>query len=133
MIREIAQHLENETSVEIGSTLFVGWRPLSAPVACTVLLERVPPRENAMLAGRVEYPVQFLTRAADYYGGRDQAYELYNKVHGAHRAGFDLPILTSGEAYRVAVVDGLAPGYIGQDEKGNHEFSTNLVFRIEPK
>lgn len=132
MVREIVQYIANQTGLVIGTELLSGYRTLAAQDDCSVVLERVPGREDPEHPGHYELPIQILTRARDYYDARNQALLIYGVVYGKQRAGFDLPVITSGEAWRVGAVVGNRPGYLGQDAQHRHEFSTNLVFRIEP-
>ena len=131
MIRSIATHIENNSSFVIGTTLFVGHRPDTAASNCVALLERSPGRANPMVPTEIQKPIQLLTRDESYSTGWDNAKATYTIFFGRDRAGFDLPILASGDSeYRVNIVTGSEPAFIGRDVHGNYEFSCNLMLRI---
>jgi hypothetical protein len=129
MIKEVAQLIEDNTAFVIGDDLFVGHRPQDAPARCTVLLERSGGVENFFLTDRVEWALQVLSRAESYMDARDDALAIHAFLHGA--AGWTLPVLVSGDAYFLETSEAQAyPASIGQDENGNHEFSTNYILRL---
>lgn len=130
MINEIATHIANLTGLTIGTDLFVGWRPEDAPRRSSVILERSGSEVTGDHPDWFEKMIQVLTRSENYQEAREDAFLIFYALHG--RAGDDLPELTSGERYLAMVIDAQSdPQYIGEDEKRNHEFSTNYLFRIE--
>lgn len=129
MIQEIGQWLEDNLTLTVGTDLYVGHRPSGAPVRCSVLLERVGGVTDFFMTDRVQYALQVLSRSDSYMTARDDAVAIYEFIHGA--SGWTLPVLESGHAYFLETAEAQAyPAYIGQDEKGNHEFSCNFVLRI---
>ena len=130
MIRCIAQYLENQTSLVVGTTLYVGHRPNDAAANCVTLLERVPGKANPMTPSQIQKPIQLLTRNEGYTAGRAAAMAAYNALFGRDNAGYTLPELTSGETWFVNIATGTEPAFIGRGPDGLFEFSCNLVLKI---
>lgn len=129
MIQAVAQWIEDGTSFVIGDTLWVGHRPQDAPVRCSVLLERSGGVESFFLTDKVEWALQVLSRADTYMHARDDAIAIHAFLHGA--SGWTLPVITSGKEYFLETCEAQSyPASIGQDEKGNFEFSTNYIVRL---
>lgn len=129
MLMEIAQFISNNTALVIGTDLFVGHRPQAAQARCTVLLERSGGIEYFDLPDKVDWALQVLSRSDSYMTAREDAMLIHALLHGA--AGWTLPVITSGDAYYLETAEAQAfPAYIGMDEKGNYEFSTNYVLRV---
>jgi hypothetical protein len=54
----------------------------------------------------------------------------FNALHGV--ANIALPVLVSGQAWLAQTIEAVAvPQYIGPDEKGRHEWSTNYIWRVK--
>lgn len=136
-IHEISQWIEDRTAWIIGLTLFVGHLPLkteagiSPPTRCQTILENSPGATEGQLPGRKDKMIQIRSRAKDYSQARADAAALYNLMHGTH--GWNLPILTSGNAYLAMTVDAIGtPAPIeNPDKRGRFVFSTNYLWRIE--
>jgi hypothetical protein len=129
MIQEVAQFVEDNTALVIGTDLFVGHRTQEAQARCTVLLERSGGVEYFDLTDKVDWALQVLSRSDTYMTARDDAMLIHALLHGA--AGWTLPVITSGDAYYLETAEAHAyPAYIGQDEKGLHEFSCNFILRV---
>jgi hypothetical protein len=130
VIKEIAEFIEDKTYFDVGVDLFVGHRPQDAPDRCQVLLERSGGVLHFDLPDRVDLVVQVLSRGLTYFNARDDAYTIFNTIHGT--AGWTLPTLTTGESYKAMTIEAqAAPQAIGQDDKGRYEFSTNYIFRVQ--
>lgn len=130
MLNEIAQHIEDNTALELGSTLQVGFRPATAPDRCVVLLERTPGKADFYLADRIDYHLQVIARSPDLQEARSDAWAVHALLHG--KAGIDLPQVNSGPRYHASTIEAnQAPGWIGQDERGRHEYSVNFTFKIQ--
>lgn len=129
MIQEMAQFIANQTGLVVGTDIFPGHRLQGAQARCTVLLERVGGVEYFDLPDKVDYALQVLSRGDTYMHAREDAMLIHALLHGA--AGWTLPVITSGDAYYLETAEAQAyPAYIGQDEKGNYEFSTNYILRV---
>lgn len=129
MIKEIVEFIEDRTSFVVGTDLFMGHREPANPDRCQVVLESAGGAVYGEIPDRVDKNVQVISRGRSYMDARDDAFEIYEALHGT--AGWNAPLLTSGYNYFYYVIDALAdPQYIGQDERGMYEFSTNYIFRI---
>lgn len=130
MIRCLSQYVENKTAFVIGTDLFCGFRPSSASARCVVVLDRTGFHPSFDLTDKKEWPVQFLTRALNYDDAQEDAKTIVALFSG--QSGIDLPVLASGEAYHIAVAEVLSgPYWLGQDQQGRHEFSTNMLLRMQ--
>jgi hypothetical protein len=79
----------------------------------------------------VDMAIQVLCRAATYWEARDDAWIVYDAVHGT--SAWNMPRLVGvGDDYLVTTVNALyAPQYLGEDDNRRHLFSTNYIFRVE--
>lgn len=128
MLQETTQYIENQTDLVIGTDLFCGWRPETAPDECVTVMEPTGPQENFYITGQVSKPVQILARSENY----DQAMRGVKVITalfcGQARAGLSLPTVTSGESYLVHTAQIISgPAYLGQDERGLHEAVANIL------
>lgn len=130
MLKELTQFIENNTALVIDTDLFAGFRPPEAQVDCTAVYERTGDSRDFDLIDKRTTPIQFITRASDFHAARDAAEAMATLFHG--QAGYDLPIITTGEEYHVATSEILSgPAFLGQDELGNFEYTLNMLFRIQ--
>lgn len=114
-----------------GANLQIGYREDTAPVRCHTVLETGGTVPIFGLTDRIDYLLQVVSRAADYQTARADAWKIFDAIDGT--AGWRIAPLTSGgQAYEAQTIEAQAvPQWIGQDEKGNHELSTNYVFRMK--
>jgi hypothetical protein len=125
MIKEISQFIASKTSFVIGDTLQVGHRLQNAPDRCQTVLETGGGHPYFDLPDRIDKAIQIMSRAKTYFNARDDAWEVFNAIHGT--AGWQLT-----GSKEIMTIEALAdPQYIGQDEKGRYEFSTNYIFKWE--
>jgi hypothetical protein len=140
LIMEIAQWLLSLSGVPwvLGETFFVGSLPIKdknghdVPEQVMVMLERTPAAVDGYLPDYQAKPIQIWNRARDYMTARDDAMEIYEKIHGL--SGIDLPAIESGHPnYEAMTIDAVAaPAPIANPgDDGLFQFSTNYIFRIE--
>lgn len=132
MLKEISTWIVTKVAgLTIGSNVQVGFRADDAPVRCHVILETGGALPAFELADRIDYMLQIVSRAATYQVARADAWAIFDAINGT--AGWAIPALTSGgQAYEAQVIQALAaPQYIGQDDKGDHEFSCNYQFKMK--
>ena len=140
MIKEIAVFIATESGFILGDTLQVAHRTDDSPDQCSVVLESVGAGIHPDLPDKLDKMIQVISRAETYMDALDDALVIFNALCGSV-AGSELPlgireILAVAPATQdyEAVIEALAgPQYIGQDEKGRYEFSTNYIFRIQNK
>lgn len=121
MIKVFTEWLADQADMDIGDTLFVGTRPHSADDACTVVLERGGETADPEISGIREKAIQLLTRSTSYFAARDAATAIFESIINATGVQLD--------GWWIHAITGLAPQYIGEDDRARHEFSTNLVIR----
>ncbi len=131
MIMEICQHVENRTTLALGTDLFLGYFPTSAPNDAVSLGENVPGHQEFGSEGMFSIPIQILARATVYLDARTLAMEVYNVLNGQSSSGFTLPVVESGPTYRLNAGQGSPPYYIGQDSVGRFEFSCNVTLKLQ--
>jgi len=131
MIKEIAKFIASKTSFVIGTTLQVGHRTQDAPARCNVVLESAGGALNFDLPDFVGKMIQVISRAKTYFDARDDAWEIFNVLHGT--AGWTLSAVSPAtQNYGAMVIEALAdPQYIGQDDTRRFEFSCNYQFKIK--
>ena len=115
----------------IGGNVQVGFRPQGAPVRCHTILESGGTLPVFGLVDRIDFLLQIVTRGENIDQARTDAWEIFNAINGT--AGWRISALTSGgQAYIAQTIEALAaPQYLGQDEKGAFEYSTNYIFRMK--
>lgn len=131
MIKEIAAFIARKTSLVVGTTLQVGHRTQNAPDQCSAVLEAAGGGLYFDLPDRNDKNIQVLSRANSYFRARTEAREVFAAIHGT--AGWTLTAVPPAtQNYEAQTIEALAdPQYIGQDDKGRYEFSTNYIFRIQ--
>ncbi len=129
MLKQITTYVANNTSYVIGTDLFAGTRPDTAPDKCVTILETGGGAPVFDLPDYLDKMVQVLTRGKSYFEGQELAQEIYDLLHG--KAGITTPTVDEETYYINAIEALMSPQSIGQDEKGRFEFSTNFVFRIQ--
>lgn len=131
MFREIVQLISDLTGFTIGTKLQAGHLKQSAPARYVLVQETGGRPEFFPNEDMIDMAIQILNRAATYFEARDDAYAVFNAIHGT--AGWNLPRMDgSGEDYLAMTVEAVyAPQYLGVDENARHIFSTNYIFRME--
>jgi hypothetical protein len=131
MFKEIVQLISDLTGFAIGSRLQYGHKLQDAPVRA-VLVQETGGEANFYCPDMINMTIQVLCRAAKYSEAREDAYAVFEVIHGT--SNWELPRLDglSGEDYLAMTVEALAaPQYLGEDDNRRHLFSTNYVFRME--
>ena len=127
MIKEIAQYVENKTSMVIGTDLFAGFRPQYAPDSCAVLI-LTGGMGDFYVPGKAELTLQAITRDVNYHEAYNRANVIYWLLNGGK--GLTLPVVDDGQWIVNASEANAIPQSIGQDEKSRYEFSVNFILRI---
>ena len=139
MLQDLLKYIEDNTSLEVGVSLFYGYFP-GKTMADGDVQERAT---RAQETGGPEYPdlpdrtdvaIQFLSRAKEYQDAKDDSQEIHDFLHGL--TGIKLPLYTgeSGCNYVAMEIEAVgAPGYMEQDENSRHMFSLNIVVRVRDK
>ena len=139
MLKEFCEFIEDKTSFVVGTTLQVGHRPQSAPDRCNAVLETVGGETFPEDPSRVDIVFQILSRSerggtASIWQARADAWEIFKALTGdtagvIRSAQWTLPVVD--DSYVAMVIEAIsAPAYIGQDEQGRFEYSTNYLVKI---
>jgi hypothetical protein len=130
MFREICTLIEALTGFAIGAKLQAGHWAQDKPERC-VLISETGGMTNFYCPDMIDVQIQALCRAPTYYQARDDAYAVFDALHGTNN--WNLPRIDgSGPDYLAMTVEAIAaPGYLGEDENRRHLFSTNYIFRME--
>lgn len=133
MIKEIGTFIAARASLAVGTTMQIGHRTPSSPDECSVVLESGGAALHFDLPDRVDKMIQVISRAKTYMTARDNAWTIFNALHGEAGWTTDLTaIAPATQDYEAMTIEALAdPQYIGQDDKDRYEFSTNYIFRIQ--
>ena len=130
MIKEVATFIAAKATLTIGTDLFEGHRPQGTIDACDVILESAGGTVFPELPERADIIFQVLSRAKTYFTARARAWAIYDAIYRdwtLGSAGWAL-----GITHEIMALEPLAPPqYIGQDEKGRYEFSTNYLMKIK--
>ena len=130
MFREICTLIQTLTGLAIGTTLQVGHRLQSAPVRHVVISESAGGSTVFQCPDFAFFNIQALARAATYFEARDDAWLVFNALHGT--SGWNMPNLESGPDYLVMTVEAMGlPAYMGVDDNKRHLFTCNFIFRCE--
>lgn len=130
ILKPVVKFIEQRAGLVLGENLFAGFRPAEAPDECVVILDSSgsSPYE---LPDHFEKPFQILVRSTSFFRAYELAWSIFTKLHG--EAGWPLPIIESGESYEAMTIQASStPYFIGTDEHGLFEFSSNYIFRIRP-
>ena len=137
MIKTIATKIAELTaSFTIGTNLLVGFRPLEAIDRCSVILESGP-GGYPELPDRADAMIQIISRSGkeptgSIWDARADAHEIHDAIHGTF--GWDMtPVAGEGTLKAMTVEKVSGPAYMGIDDKGRHEFSTNYLWRIQDR
>lgn len=132
MIKELTTYIATQASRTIGTNLYAGPWPQDAPETCSAVFERPGGTPDPNVIGRGERFIQVVSRGPDYIAARDEAFAMRAVFRILGRV--TLPVVTSGETWVVESMYPIGdPGYIGADDKGRQEFSTNCRLHvIEP-
>jgi hypothetical protein len=130
MIKEIFRAIAARTGFVPGTTLHLGRRPQDAADRCVLVAFNAGGGVVFDLPDRMDVMVQILARAKDYNDAYADSMTAFNALHGV--AAIALPVLVSGQAWVAMTIEAVnAPQFIGMDEKGRCEFSTNYIWRIK--
>lgn len=138
VLKSIATFIESLSGCDltIGTNLFVGSLPLRTPSGsepprrCVVILETSPGTVVPDLADWEEKSIQIWNRAESYFQAREDAYCIYESIHGT--AGWTLPAVDGGPPYCAMVINAVGlPAIIeNPNEKGLYVFSTNFIWSL---
>ena len=137
MIKEIGTFIAARAGLVVGGTtaraMHIGHRTPASPDRCSVALESAGGGLHFDLPDRVDKMIQVISRAMTYMDARDDAWAIFNALHGEAGWKTDLTaIAPATQNYEAMTIEALAdPQYIGQDDKDRYEFSTNYIFRIQ--
>jgi hypothetical protein len=132
MFEEICNLISDLTGWAIGTRIQMGHWEQDKPVRCTLVQESGGAPAFYPNADMADVAIQVLNRAEKYSDARDDAYAVFDALHGT--SGWNMPRLDgeSGEDYLAMTVEALAlPQYLGRDDNRRHLFSTNYIFRME--
>ncbi len=130
MHKAIAQFIETKTGLTLGDDLIFGHRTPDSPKDCVLIAFNGGGAAYFDLPDRADVMVQVLSRAESYADALEASMLIYEALHGL--AYETLPTVVSGESWEAMSIEAVnAPQYIGPDEKGRHEWSTNYIFRIK--
>lgn len=130
MIKELYRLIATRTAKTPGTDIFLGRRPQTAPDRCLLVAFNGGGGVYFELPDRQDLMVQILARAKDYNQAYEDATAAFDALHGL--AAIALPVLVSGQAWEAQTIEAVnPPQYIGPDDDGRHEVSTNYVFRIK--
>ena len=131
MFKEIVTLISGLTGLVVGTKLQAGQWLQDKPVRCVLVQESGGVPYFYPNTDMVDMAIQVLCRAATYWEARDDAWTVYDAVHGT--SAWNMPRLVGvGDDYLVTTVNALyAPQYLGEDDNRRHLFSTNYIFRVE--
>jgi hypothetical protein len=132
MMKSFCRWLVTQFSdLDIGVNLHAGMTPQGAPNLCTTVLERVSGQVDKYNRNLITKRYQFLTRGTDYFTAEAEARRIFEAV--VNMRWQDLaPYAESGEdQYVIDTTDGNEPAYLGEDEKGRIQFSSNITLRVD--
>jgi len=120
----------------IGRNLFIGHLPdkrpdnTDVPARCVVVMERTPGGVVPDLPDWEEKAIQIWNRAEDYHTALEDAWCLYEALHGT--AGWTLPAMFGSPEQDCMVINAQgSPAPIAMPaDRGFVEFSTNYIWSI---
>jgi len=137
MIKTIAIKIEElTTSFTVGTNLLVGFRPSDAIDRCSTIYESGS-GGHPELADRADAMIQIISRSTREPTGsieqaRADACEIHDAIHGTF--GWNMtPVAGEGTLKAMTIEKVSGPAYMGIDDKGRHEYSTNYLWRIQDR
>ncbi len=132
MLKELAAWICTRVAgLTLGANVQFGFRAQDAPVRCHTLLDSGGPSDFD-LPYRKDKMLQIATRGETIEQAHDDAWTIYDAIHGT--SGWVIgPLVSGGQTYKIWSITGQAkPQYLGQDEKGGFEYSTNYLLLMSP-
>ena len=121
MIKEICTYVATNTSFTIGTDLFALGTDPDEVDECIIVSESAPGLANALLTDLRFIPLIVYSRAATRFTARDNAYTVFNLLHGTQQVS--LAAIGSGPVY-VCNFSCRTAYYMGLDETGRrHTFA----------
>ena len=138
MIYSIAQWVENlALGFTIGTNLFVGGFPdlradaTMTPDRAVAIIDQTGSAVYFDVPDRADLVLQFLARGNQKRDPMDDSNTIFKRIHGIAQINLPPEDAASGSEYVAMTIEANAgPQYIGQDEKGRFQYSTNYIFRI---
>lgn len=132
MLKEIATWLAARCGFTLGATMEFGHRKQTSADRCVLVAFNGGGATYPELPERIDQMVQILARSTSYMEAYEDSMTIFSSIHG--RAALNMTVLVSGQLYEAQVIAAVnAPQYIGPDENGRHEWSTNYVWRMKSK
>jgi len=136
MLESITQFIENRTTtLAWGVNLFSGFWPQDTPENAVLISEPTQSPGPPEFPDQASKMISVLTRSRNYRTGFELAMEVYDGLLGTTTiagCGHNLPQIESGPEYLAMTIRAVGhPGYVGEDPKWVHNFSTNYIFEIE--
>lgn len=133
MLKELAEYIEDETSLTVGTDLFAGIAPPSVEGLIVILENRDPGVRNGHydLRDFGQTPFRAVVRGAvraGYFTVKDLADTVFTALHGSNQ--ITLPVVDSGPTYLVNITCS-DPYYIGKDDKGRDMVVVNAIVSRE--
>jgi len=114
MIKELTTYIANNTSFTLGTDLFAISESSDPVDDSVVIAETSPGLANGILTDLRQVPLTAYTRSTVLMTARDDAYIVFDLLHGAHQ--ISLPVVIT-DTY-VCNFECRTPYYIGLDESG---------------
>lgn len=112
--------------------LLAGYIPTEAESTPRIVVVRdnVGGEVDGQIPDQVRKVIQVLARSDSYMTALADSLEIFTALHGNCCDPF--PAIESGIEYKNYTIDAISdPGYIGQDENGYYQFSTNYIWIIK--
>ena len=113
MIKELCEYIEANTSFVVGTTLFALAVDSGTVDECVVMAEPTPGLADGYLTDLRQIPLVAYARAKTRFTARDNAYTVFNLLHGADQ--ITLGPIGGGDTYICNFVC-RTPYYVGLDE-----------------
>lgn len=124
MIKELCEYIDTNTSFTLGTDLFAISVDSDDIDECVVIAEPAPGLVNGNLADLRQIPLVAYSRAVTRFTARDNAYTVFNLLHGTInpstllRVGTQVSLqIGSGDNY-ICNFECRTPYHIGLDESG---------------
>lgn len=115
MIKELCTYIDTNTSFTLGTDLFAISVDSDKIDECVVIAETGAGLAHGLLTDYRQIPLTAYTRATTRFTARDNAYTVFNLLHGVQQVS--LPVIGSGAVY-VCNFECRTPYYLGLDESG---------------
>ena len=131
MIKEFTQYIENNTTLTIGTDLFMGHIPDKKangdPIDTATVIIETDGITDPWQPDRVDWHIQILSRGTSWYATRTTLWAVHDEIKS--NMGLETPNIDKQYMLMFIEVKN-QPTYIGLDKENRYTFTANYLIRL---